>query len=117
MKKLVEASKCPNCSGRLEMSEDGLKMICPYCSSEFDLVDDEEEKKVDKAAKEECLNLKYPYYDGMDKKTYESFLLFLINKYETIKSYLPDDSDRLPVIKKELAIMNEAYNRFAKLNK
>ena len=71
----------------------------------------------DKAAKEECLNLKYPYYDGMDKKTYESFLLFLINKYETIKSYLPDDSDRLPVIKKELDIMNEAYNRFENINK
>ena len=53
MKKLVEASKCPNCSGRLEKSEDGLKMICPYCSSEFDLVDDEEEKKADKVAKEE----------------------------------------------------------------
>lgn len=65
----------------------------------------------------DCLDLKYPYYEGMDKKTYESFLLFLINKYETIKSYLPDDSDRLPVINKELDIMNEAYNRFKNLNK
>ena len=65
----------------------------------------------------DCLDLKYPFYEGMDKKTYESFLLFLINKYETIKSYLPDDSDRLPVINKELEIMNEAYNRFKNLNK
>ena len=66
----------------------------------------------DKADEEECLDLKYPFYEGMDEKTYESFLLFLINKYETIKSYLPEDSDRLPVINKELDIMNKAYNRF-----
>ena len=65
----------------------------------------------------DCLDLKYPYYEDMDKKTYESFLLFLINKYETIKSYLPEDSDRLPVINKELEIMNEAYDRFKNLNK
>lgn len=63
----------------------------------------------------DCVDLKYPYYEGMDVKTYESFLLFLINKYETIKSYLPEDSDRLPVINKELEIMNEAYNRFKNL--
>ena len=65
----------------------------------------------------DCLDLKYPYYEDMDKKTYESFLLFLINNYETIKSYLPEDSDRLPVINKELEIMNEAYDRFKNLNK
>ena len=53
MKKLLEASKCPNCSGRLEKSEDGLKMICPYCSSEFDLIDDDERKDVEKAVEEE----------------------------------------------------------------
>ena len=69
----------------------------------------------EKATTEDCLDLKYPYYEGMDKKTYESFLLFLINKYETIKSYLPDDSDRLPVINKELRIMNDAYDRFKTL--
>ena len=65
----------------------------------------------------DCIDLKYPFYEGMNKKTYESFLLFLINKYETIKSYLPEDSDRLPVINKELEIMNEAYDRFKNINK
>ena len=66
----------------------------------------------DKTDISECVDLKYPYYEGMDKETYESFLNFLINKYETIKSYLPDNSDRLPVINKELEIMNLAYERY-----
>ena len=60
----------------------------------------------------ECVDLKYPYYEGMDDEIYESFLLFLINKYETIMSYLPDNSDRLPVINKELKIMYLAYERY-----
>ena len=66
----------------------------------------------DKTDISDCVDFKYPYYEGMDKETYESFLNFLINKYETIKSYLPDDSDRLPVINKELKIMYQAYDRF-----
>ena len=65
----------------------------------------------------DCLDLKYPYYEGMDKEIYESFLNFLINKYETIKSYLPDNSDRLPVINKELEIMNLAYERYKSIGK
>ncbi|MBO4776404.1 MAG: SAM-dependent methyltransferase [Lachnospiraceae bacterium] len=60
----------------------------------------------------ECLKYKYPYYDGMDKEIYESFLVFLINKYGKIRSYLPDDSDRIPVIKKELEVMNMAYKDY-----
>lgn len=88
------------------MSEDSLSFMS------FDNVPAVLKDIYEKATTEECLDLKYPYFEGMDKKTYESFLLFLINKYETIKSYLPDDSDRLPVINKELQIMNDAYDRF-----
>ena len=91
------------------MSDDSLSFMS------FDDVPAVLKEIYEKATTEECLDLKYPYYDGMDKKTYESFLLFLINKYETIKSYLPDDSDRLPVINKELQIMNDAYDRFKTL--
>lgn len=43
MKKIVEAYKCPNCSGKLEKSGDGSKMICPYCSSEFELEDTDDD--------------------------------------------------------------------------
>ena len=71
----------------------------------------------DKTDISDCVDLKYPYYEGMDKETYESFLNFLINKYETIKSYLPDNSDRLPVINKELEIMNLAYERYKSIGK
>ena len=71
----------------------------------------------DKTDISECVDLKYPYYEGMDKEIYESFLNFLINKYETIKSYLPDNSDRLPVINKELEIMNLAYERYKSIGK
>ncbi|MBQ2184794.1 MAG: SAM-dependent methyltransferase [Lachnospiraceae bacterium] len=69
-------------------------------------------EQYDKTDIPECVDLKYPYYEGMDDDIYESFLLFLINKYETIMSYLPDNSDRLPVINKELKIMNLAYERY-----
>lgn len=69
-------------------------------------------EQYDKTDIHECVDLKYPYYEGMDDEIYESFLLFLINKYETIMSYLPDNSDRLPVINKELKIMNLAYERY-----
>ena len=71
----------------------------------------------DKTDISDCVDFKYPYYEGMDKETYESFLNFLINKYETIKSYLPDNSDRLPVINKELEIMNLAYERYKSIGK
>ena len=86
---------------------------CDFLSDmNFDNVPSVLKEYYDKASTEECLDLKYPFYEGMDEKTYESFLIFLINKYETIKSYLPEDSERLPVINKELDIMNKAYNRF-----
>ncbi|MCR4617849.1 MAG: hypothetical protein K5669_06650 [Lachnospiraceae bacterium] len=33
----MELNKCPNCSGKLELSPDRRKLICPYCGSEFAL--------------------------------------------------------------------------------
>ena len=60
----------------------------------------------------ECVKYKYPYYEGMDAETYESFLKFMIGKYTEIESYLPTDSGRIPIIKKELDIMNAAYEKF-----
>lgn len=71
----------------------------------------------DNADYKECFEYKYPYYEGMDEKVYEDFLKFLINKYETIKSYLSDNSDRLPVIEKELKIMNYSYELYKKEKK
>ena len=85
---------------------------CAFAGMNFDEVPLILKDMYDKTDISECVDLKYPYYEDMDKETYESFLKFLINKYETIKSYLPDNSDRLPVINKELKIMNLAYERF-----
>ena len=45
MSRILEVNRCPNCSGRLEKSEDGLKLICPFCSSEFELAEPEESSK------------------------------------------------------------------------
>ncbi len=62
----------------------------------------------------ECIDLKYPHYDGMDEEVYKAFLDFMINKYETIQNYLPDNSDRTEAIEKELAIMHAAYDKYVK---
>ena len=48
----------------------------------------------------------------MDKETYEKFLLFMIDKYTKIDSYLPKDSDRIPVINKERKIMELALDLY-----
>ncbi|MBQ6639310.1 MAG: hypothetical protein IJH82_11805 [Lachnospiraceae bacterium] len=54
MKKMYEVNKCPNCSGRLEKSEDGRKLVCPFCSSEFEPEDEiSEEPTKEEAVKEE----------------------------------------------------------------
>ena len=53
MKRIVEATKCPNCSGKLEKTADGLRMICPYCNSEFELIDTDDDKPAKPAAEPE----------------------------------------------------------------
>ena len=58
---------------------------------------------------EESVRYKYPFYEGEDREAYKDFLEFMINKYTEIKKYLPERSDRLPVIEKELKIMSIAY--------
>lgn len=88
-----------------------------FAGWDFDEVPSILKDMYDKTDISDCVELKYPYYEGMDQETYESFLNFLINKYETIKSYLPDNSDRLPVINKELEIMNLAYERYKSIGK
>ncbi len=39
----MELNKCPNCSGKLELSESRTRLVCPFCGSEFTL--DETTKK------------------------------------------------------------------------
>ena len=55
MSKVVEINKCPNCSGRLEVSEDGKKLICPFCGSEFELAKEEIESREEKKEEEESV--------------------------------------------------------------
>ena len=45
MSKILEVNKCPNCSGKLVRSEDGLRLVCPFCGSEFEPEDSKEELK------------------------------------------------------------------------
>lgn len=59
----------------------------------------------------EASTLTYPFYEGEDVKIYHDFLDFLIYKYENVKGYLPDDSDRCDIIERELAIMKFAKEK------
>jgi len=59
----------------------------------------------------DSVKYKYPFYEGMDKKVYEDFLEFLINKYKRIREFLPNDSERTDIIDKEIKIMDHAYKK------
>ncbi|MBO4346660.1 MAG: SAM-dependent methyltransferase [Lachnospiraceae bacterium] len=80
----------------------------------FDVIPSKLKDAYDCLSVEECVDLKYPHYDGMDEEVYKAFLDFMINKYETIQNYLPDNSDRTEAIEKELAIMHAAYDKYVK---
>ena len=59
MKKIVEMYKCPNCSGKLEETDNPAIMRCMFCGTEFGVEEVEtqeeevEEKKEEPAAPEE----------------------------------------------------------------
>ena len=78
---------------------------------DFAVVPEYLKEKYDSLTVEESLKYKYNHYDGMDEKVYKEFLEFMIDKYKTIRSFLPDDSERNPIIDKELNIMNMAYEK------
>ncbi|MBP5565554.1 MAG: SAM-dependent methyltransferase [Lachnospiraceae bacterium] len=78
---------------------------------DFSIVPEILKKKYDALSIEDSLNYKYNQYEGMDEEVYKDFLEFMIDKYNTIRSFLPDDSERVPVIEKELEIMKMAYSR------
>ena len=79
---------------------------------DYDVLPYRLKEQYDLLSVEESVEYKYPFYYGEDREVYSDFLEFMINKYEQIKKYLPEDSDRLPVIDKELAIMNKAKSVF-----
>ena len=81
------------------------------CEMDFDNVPQYLKEKYDSLSVEESLKYKYNHYMGMDEKVYKEFLEFMIDKYKTIRSFLPDDSERVPVIEKELKIMKLAYKK------
>ena len=68
--------------------------------------------KYDSLKAKECMQYKYPFYEGEDEKVYREFLMFMINKYETIKGYLPEDSERITAVDKELEIMKLSFDYF-----
>ena len=51
-------------------------------------------------------------YSNKDYTRYEQFLLFMIDKYAKIDSFLPKDSDRIPIINKERKIMELALGMY-----
>lgn len=75
---------------------------------DFSLVPEILKKEYDSLSIEESLKYKYNHYDGMDEQVYRDFLEFMIDKYNTIRSFLPDDSERVPIIEKKLEIMKLA---------
>ena len=83
-----------------------------FCDVSFDNLPYELKRIFESLNENDGVKYKYPYYEGMDKETYEKFLLFMIDKYTKIDSYLPKDSDRIPVINKERKIMELALDLY-----
>ncbi|MCR4649313.1 MAG: class I SAM-dependent methyltransferase [Lachnospiraceae bacterium] len=80
--------------------------------SDFETLPGKLKNFYDSLSADESVRYKYPFYEDMDKKIYKEFLEFMLNKYRTISSYLPEDSDRKDIIKKEYDIMEKAYELF-----
>ncbi len=87
-----------------------------FCDVSFDNLPYELKRIFESLNENDSVKYKYPYYEGMDKETYEKFLLFMIDKYTKIDSYLPKDSDRIPVINKERKIMELALDLYKEKN-
>ena len=83
-----------------------------FCDVSFDNLPYELKRIFESLNENDSVKYKYPYYEGMDKETYEKFLLFMIDKYTKIDSFLPKDSDRIPVINKERKIMELALDLY-----
>lgn len=83
-----------------------------FCDVSFDNLPYELKRIFESLNENDSVKYKYPYYEGMDKETYEKFLLFMIEKYTKIDSFLPKDSDRISVINKERKIMELALDLY-----
>ncbi len=95
---------------KVAVSDSALKAADVF--SDFETLPAKLKSIYDSLSADESIGYKYPFYEDMDKETYKEFLEFMLNKYKTISSYLPEDSDRKEIIRKEYDIMNKAYELF-----
>lgn len=69
-------------------------------------------EKVAELPVKEAVNYYYPFYKAMNTEAYESFLTFMIEKYENVIAQMKETSNNYKEVSRELEIMKLAYGNY-----
>lgn len=92
----MELNKCPNCSGKLELSSSRTRLVCPFCGSEFSLDETTKKEVGDNPIFKDWFIYEWDYQKLMDNpkcNTCVSAFIRTLNEYKTsadIEKYMRD---------------------------
>lgn len=92
----MELNKCPNCSGKLELSESRTRLVCPFCGSEFTLDETTKKEVGDNPIFKDWFIYEWDYQKLTENPKYNVGVLAFVralNEYKTsseIEQYMRD---------------------------
>lgn len=92
----MELNKCPNCSGKLELSSNRTRLVCSYCGSEFSLDETTKQEVGDNPIHKDWFVYDWEYQKLIDNPKYsEGVTAFVrtLNEYDSadaIEQYMRD---------------------------
>lgn len=92
----MELNKCPNCSGKLELSSNRTRLVCSYCGSEFSLDETTKQEVCDNPIHKDWFIYDWEYQKLIDNPKYsEGVNAFVrtLNEYDSadaIEQYMRD---------------------------
>lgn len=92
----MELKKCPNCSGKLELSESRTRLVCPFCGSEFTLDETTKKEVGDNPIFKDWFIYEWDYQKLTENPKYNVGVLAFVralNEYKTsseIEQYMRD---------------------------
>ena len=92
----MELNKCPNCSGKLELSSNRTRLVCSYCGSEFSLDETTKQEVGDNPIHKDWFIYDWEYQKLIDNPKYsEGVNAFVrtLNEYDSadaIEQYMRD---------------------------
>ena len=93
---MEQLNKCPNCSGKLELSSNRTRLVCPYCGSEFKLDETTKQEVGDNPIKKDWFVYEWDYQKLIENPKYNvgvNAFIRTLNDYdssEKIIEYMRD---------------------------